>query len=340
MNDPFVTASPSAYSLSQKSEKALYIFKSYVGKEEALKTLTNGRMENHPQKYHHHQEEIHKKHNKHVEAKAIPDQENHEFKSLNTLFDNLKIPAPFCAKAEIEYCHHHARYRTNNGACNNLYNNWWGMAESPYKRLLPAEYDDGINKPREKSSSSAGKHLPNARSLAISLYNPRPVKTDFTNLLAYFSQFIEFDVSLTPRVTSKDGELVKCNCKSTKQPSCFNIQIPKSDKHNKDQTCMSVVRSLPSSRDFDCNVGPREQMNAQTHWLDLSNVYGIKNDLAFKLRAHHNGMLKTTIQNGNSLLPFLHSPHSFECSYRQDQSKIHAGSPDLSRSKKCFLSGK
>lgn len=41
-------------------------------------------------------------------------------------------------------CSENAKYRTFNGSCNNLERPTWGAANTPFLRLLNAEYSDGI----------------------------------------------------------------------------------------------------------------------------------------------------------------------------------------------------
>lgn len=41
-------------------------------------------------------------------------------------------------------CNASAKYRTFNGSCNNLEIPTWGAANTPFLRLLNAEYSDGI----------------------------------------------------------------------------------------------------------------------------------------------------------------------------------------------------
>ena len=41
----------------------------------------------------------------------------------------------------------HKKYRTMDGSCNNLQNPSWGASNSPLKRLLPPQYENGFNSP-------------------------------------------------------------------------------------------------------------------------------------------------------------------------------------------------
>ena len=184
-----------------------------------------------------------------------------------------KTPAPYCPKIKQLTCgENELLYRTHNGSCNNLKKTWWGMAETPQKRLLPPEYHDLVSEPRIRSVFPKF-GLPNARIVAISMFPAQPSTSEWSDFMTYFGQFLDHDLTLTAQSTYSDGYRKVCKCNSY-DPDCFNIPIPREDYANKDQTCMSFVRSSATVSDFDCSLGPREQLNIQTHWIDLSQLYG------------------------------------------------------------------
>lgn len=82
-----------------------------------------------------------------------------------------------------------------------------------------------------------------------------------------------------------------------------------------------VLRSLPAQRK-ECNLGPREQMNQITHFLDCSHIYGSTERRARSLRAGSGGLLLVQSFNGRELMPA--NPN--ECS-------------DQSQEKSCFRAG-
>ena len=41
----------------------------------------------------------------------------------------------------------HSKYRSIDGTCNNLANPLWGASLTAFRRLLPAQYEDGFNQP-------------------------------------------------------------------------------------------------------------------------------------------------------------------------------------------------
>ena len=54
----------------------------------------------------------------------------------------------------------------------------------------------------------------------------------------------------------------------------------------------------------DCKMGPGQQVNQITHWLDSSNVYGSSKSAAMNLRSFNDGLLRTiTGKDGSEQLP-------------------------------------
>lgn len=233
------------------------------------------------------------------------------------------IPAPFCPREDYIYCNPSYPYRTSNGSCNNIDYPWWGMAESPYKRLLPPDYDDGVTVPRIRSYLP-GKFLPNARRISLIVHKPHKSVSDWTNMMMFFGQSVAHDLSLIASATEYSGKPKSCSCYS-KDPDCFNIPIPYEDYYNKDQACITFVRSSASVKDFDCNLGPREQLNLMTHWLDLSTLYGTSTRVTNKLRLYRGGLLKYSLSQYSRLQELPRRPGS-RC-------------PTYSRLEKCFIAG-
>lgn len=62
------------------------------------------------------------------------------------LHTNMFVPTnedyvKMCAPTVV--CNPNSKYRTFNGSCNNLKMPSWGSTNTPFLRLLGAEYDDG-----------------------------------------------------------------------------------------------------------------------------------------------------------------------------------------------------
>ena len=177
-------------------------------------------------------------------------------------------------------------YRLPNGACNNLLHPWWGSAFSPYKRLAKPAYDDFVNTPRTKAVQ-IGQKLPNARVIAANVLAFNPVDSELSIAFSFFGQFASHDLLNTP----DDGK--ECLC-GTKDPSCFNIPILAAETNPAftSQECIPLKRNLDSKIADQCNLGHREQMSRNTHWLDIDQMYGHSEQDLKKIRLGKDGLLK------------------------------------------------
>ena len=74
----------------------------------------------------------------------------------------------------------HSRYRSVDGSCNNRDHPHWGMTDSPFQRLLPPAYEDGLGLPVGWSGG-----LPSARNISQSVIRAGSVEpdTEFTHML-------------------------------------------------------------------------------------------------------------------------------------------------------------
>ena len=213
---------------------------------------------------------------------------------LNLIKLNYEVPEPLCPKKDISFydCDPSYPYRSVDGSCNNLRIPWWGKKETPFKRILAAEYDDGINSPKTYSKIK-GKYLPNPRSVAMEIHAARRTFPETTQMLIFFAQFVDHDVTFTSKTTYNNGVEKKCSCGANDE-DCFQIPIPKNDKWNKDQQCFPFTRSSAAIYNFECKFAYREQLNLFTSWTDLSSVYGTSEKMLKSLRTFSNGLLKTS----------------------------------------------
>lgn len=192
-----------------------------------------------------------------------------------------------------------SKYRTLDGSCNNLYHPYWGKANVCHVRLIPAAYDDGLSTPKTKSVR--GGYLPPARTISTVAHSPRPERSYYTNLKMAWGQFLQHDITFTPSsVADYKGGVIKC-CPNPTHPQCFSIPIPKNDYYLSkwNQTCMEFVRSAPCPL---CTLGPRQQMNQATSFIDLSLVYGNDVKQAASLRTYRDGLLKFSLACGKEIL--------------------------------------
>ncbi|XP_063844981.1 chorion peroxidase-like isoform X3 [Scylla paramamosain] len=201
-------------------------------------------------------------------------------------------------------CDPFAPYRTADGTCNNLNNPLWGSARIPFVRYLSPAYEDGVDEMRGEGRLP-GMELPSPRIVSVSLNSlgslpggttkPRP-----SLLLMQWGQFLDHDLVHTPEATRvENGDTVPITCcedgvteVSPNDPGndCRPIDVSQDPLSTaQGRTCMRFVRSLVASR--ECLVGPREQMNQVTSYIDGSGVYSSSDTAALELRTRVGGLL-------------------------------------------------
>ncbi|KAJ8934879.1 hypothetical protein NQ314_013155 [Rhamnusium bicolor] len=217
--------------------------------------------------------------------------------------ENVSLPefSKLCARNQME-CNIFQKYRTANGTCNNLKRpEFYGVSYRPFRRALPPDYADGISKPRV---SKNGKPLPSARSVSLMVHRSYYRNDDkFSVMLAVWGQFLDHDITATALSQKSNGSTISC-CDSTAvtHPECFPVQLDPIDPIEKyNVTCMEFVRSAPSPT---CCLGPREQLNQVTAFIDGSVIYGADEEVTKILRNFQNGTLKMYVtKDGRTLLP-------------------------------------
>ncbi|XP_071514131.1 uncharacterized protein [Panulirus ornatus] len=198
---------------------------------------------------------------------------------------------------EVDFPCQPRKYRAFNGYCNNVQNPRWGNAITRYLRFLPANYGDGVSVPRQ---SSGGEFLPSARSISLIIHRDHDTPHKYmTAIAAIFGQFISHDLSHTPQMAGYIGQRLRC-CGvnfSDFHPECYPIRIPDEDPVYGPlrQKCQEYVRSGTAPR-TGCTLGPREQINQVTSFIDGSVLYGSSKEESDDLRAFTGGLLK--VQRG------------------------------------------
>ncbi|XP_013792931.1 peroxidasin homolog, partial [Limulus polyphemus] len=152
-----------------------------------------------------------------------------------------------------------------------------------------------INSPR---ISTSGKPLPSARLVSSWLLGSKDnhPQGHLSVLSVMWASFILDDISHTAKFTGFRSTNLKC-CNITKElenPECLPIDVSPDDvyygKYN--QTCLEYVRSATVLRE-DCTLGPREQINQASSFLDGSVIYGATTEAGHSLRVFQDGLLKT-----------------------------------------------
>lgn len=222
--------------------------------------------------------------------KPFPDQ-IHPDTALPSVPDAETCPYPESVACDGDVL----RLRTFDGLCNNLKRPIIGRMMTPFQRLLPSRYSDGIDEVRR---SVTGDELPSARVISAQLLTDlnKPSR-EISLALVFFGQFVDHDLTRTAitKIPLNDGEMteVKCGldgCERNSKESfraCWPIPVPDSDLVF--NNCLKFVRSqeVPS---LDCRPGGREQLNQVTHWIDASQVYGSSRNDSDSLRDETNSM--------------------------------------------------
>ncbi|XP_047500868.1 peroxidase-like [Penaeus chinensis] len=213
----------------------------------------------------------------------------------------------FCDQGLVSSCEAFRHYRSSNGICNNLDNPLWGSTFRPFRRVAPPDYGNGVSSLR---LAQDWQPLPSARLVSSAVNNIRPNRESslLSVLHMTYGQFLDHDLTFAPLNKGRYGEAIPCCLLAEDNPSflhpeCAPIPIPADDpfysKFN--QTCMDFVRSAPAPR---CLLGPREQMNEKTAYIDGSQVYGIDDEMMNSLRTMADGLLIAQMTNeGEELLP-------------------------------------
>ena len=206
-------------------------------------------------------------------------------------------------------------YRTIDGTCNNLQQPLQGAANTPFQRLIPGFYENGIEAPRGRLQAEhtvAGNTsriinigpfdppIPSARLISQSVVHDCEIdEKTFTHILMQWGQFLDHDMDRSPQL---EGTCQTCDITDICEP----IHILEDDPvfgdgrgTTSDGQCLSFRRSIPScSNNTLGSFSPREQLNAITSYIDGSHIYGSDDEISSSLR-DMDGLLN--IGAGNNL---------------------------------------
>ena len=222
--------------------------------------------------------------------------------------------------SDLSGCHRHKRkvqcdlrclkYRTFDGTCNNLETPLKGAANTPLKRLVASDYQNGFSTPRgwNKSQLYNGYMLPNARDVSTHIITTKQVTDDskFSLMLMQWGQFLDHDLSHTVMAVSLNrfSNGIACRDSCTNDQPCFPIEVMPNDtlRTHLPGKCMEFVRSSAVCGTGETSlitnkIYQREQVNQLTAFIDASNVYGSNDQDAFDIRERvvNNGKLKVHI---------------------------------------------
>ena len=212
--------------------------------------------------------------------------------------------------------------------CNNLREPFAGAALTAFRRLLPADYADGVSEPRKANRPFRRREpLPNARNVSFAIFKETLATSQtLTHMAMVFGQFLAHDITLAgqPEDFTCDG-----SCQPGPENECFGIPanktgdpaFPGSDGVN----CIILRRNKPCVEE----AKTRDQENILSAFIDASHVYGVNEEEANNVRDRTNaGLLRTMPQNITSLEDLMPpaNPHT----------PCRTSDP---KNRPCFLSG-
>jgi hypothetical protein len=178
--------------------------------------------------------------------------------------------------------------RSITGAGNNIAHPTWGQSGTDLLRASPVAYADGISAPSTPNALNPrviSNNLGNQSSAIFSFLddNGGPNKQRLSDYSYAWGQFIDHDMDLTLDNSGQPFDIPH-DGRTFTLPDGTHVTDP--------------IGTEPFTRSqFDPNTGtsnPRQQVNAVTSYLDLSQVYGSTDFIASALRTHSGGLLKTS----------------------------------------------
>lgn len=136
-------------------------------------------------------------------------------------------------------------------------------------------------------------------------------------MVMQYAQFLDHDLTMTPIHKGFHESILDCrSCDSSRtvHPECNPFPIPPGDHYYPEvnvtsgkRMCFPFMRSLPGQ----LTLGPREQVNQNTGFLDGSQIYGENICVLRELKGYGGRMNSTITGKGKELLP--QSDHHPEC---------------------------
>jgi hypothetical protein len=179
-------------------------------------------------------------------------------------------------------------FRSITGFGNNIANPTWGQAGTDLLRVSPVAYADGISTPSQPNSLGPREISNNLNNQSNPIFSGAdnlgaPQSLSLSDFAYVWGQFIDHDMDLTP----------------TGSGVAFNIPADPT-RTNDSMGVEPFTRSTSDPATGTSTRNPLQQINADTSYLDLSQVYGSSQIVADALRTFSGGLLKTSPGN---LLP-------------------------------------
>ncbi|XP_049292121.1 peroxidase-like isoform X1 [Anopheles funestus] len=194
-------------------------------------------------------------------------------------------------------------YRTFDGTCNHVVNPSWGAANTPFARIVNPKYADGKSSP---PVATDGSDLPNARVLSVEVFQEGIQNSpEFSLANMQFGQIVAHDMALTRGVRDPLPCCANGRLQPNRAPRCFPIPVSPDDPVFSERgiECLGLIRTLTTCDESPSNCTRAEQINAVSHYLDLSVVYGNSVQESLQLRDPNTGFLKVEPRNGQDWPP-------------------------------------
>ena len=196
-----------------------------------------------------------------------------------------------------------ATYRSTDGTCNNEANPLQGASNTAFRRLLPAEYEDGIYIPIGANQTINGDPFagpwPSPRLVSNRIIQDAIITNpEFSMFFTVFGQAIALDYTRFGEYDTTQCAL-SCNNITANLPFCIPISVEANDTTYgvdglNQGNCLIVRRAIgscmtPFNSTFD---EARQQINQITHYLDASGIYGNNDEEATAVRNFTYGQLR------------------------------------------------
>ncbi|XP_037027256.1 peroxidase-like [Bradysia coprophila] len=226
-------------------------------------------------------------------------------------YTNCFQSSEICYDLDDSQCDTSALYREPGGKCNNLKNSKLGTKYAAYGRLIPSTYYDCVHK--ERRTYMRNEELPSPRHIGNILTELGyaalwpPVQSVLNIFAGFFAQIITHDVGSKVNVQRKNavGPGIDC-CASGRRVSddilhsaCQPMDVPGDDNFYSEfnQRCLNFVSSQVIFSNENCKIGPAEQTNSVSSFLDLTIVYGDDKATENRLRSRKDGQILTNAKN-------------------------------------------
>jgi hypothetical protein len=180
---------------------------------------------------------------------------------------------------------------------NNVANPTWGATNTDLLRLSPVAYADGISTPSQPNGLSAREISNNLSNQSDPIFSfadnlGTPQSKSLSDFAYVWGQFIDHDMDLTPTQSGPSAEQLPIPADPTRPGDPMGVE--------------QFSRSVFDPKTGKSTKNPRQQINADTSFLDLSQVYGSTQAVADSLRVlEPDGTLGAKLKTSpGGLLPY------------------------------------